>query len=365
MNLPISVIIPVYNAESTLRRAVESTVDLPEVGEVVLVDDAGPDGSLEICQELETEFSLVRLVRHPDLGNHGAGASRNLGIETATSPLIAFLDADDEYFPKRFRKDKEILEADPSVDGVYNAVTTGFVDEEARRQFFEKGFGDQEKLTLSAPIPPEELFFAMFSQHPTVSGGFCTDGITVRRKLLDRIGPFDTTLRLQQDTHLWSRMAAYGKLMPGEIQSPVARRWIHHANRMTDLEAQSRYESLWWDSLHREFRRRGLPRENWIAFAKAYAWWASGNATPPKATRAIAGMTRRSPRLFLERDGLFDVLIARASGNHRLGQRVLSAKNRLLRTVGLQDSLSPVEEESRSTSTDRNSTSPDSSPPLR
>ena len=80
----ISVIIPVYNAESYLRKAVQSAVNLVEVGEIILIEDQSPDNALALAVSLEQEFDKVKLFQHPDKKNHGAGAYRNLGIQKAS-----------------------------------------------------------------------------------------------------------------------------------------------------------------------------------------------------------------------------------------------------------------------------------------
>jgi glycosyltransferase involved in cell wall biosynthesis len=69
------------------------------------VEDKSPDNALEVCLKLAEKYQRVKLYQHPDQQNHGAGASRNLGIEKATGEFIAFLDADDYYLPlKLFQK---------------------------------------------------------------------------------------------------------------------------------------------------------------------------------------------------------------------------------------------------------------------
>ena len=62
----ISVIIPVYNAESYLRKAVQSAVNLVEVGEIILIEDQSPDNALVLAKKLEQEFEKVKLFLHPD-----------------------------------------------------------------------------------------------------------------------------------------------------------------------------------------------------------------------------------------------------------------------------------------------------------
>ena len=94
MTCKVSVIIPVYNAEGTIRRCVESLVYGKERDiEVILVDDCSSDGSWEVCQELDDEFQNVVIVRNKD--NSGVSFTRNHGLEKAKGKYIAFVDSDD------------------------------------------------------------------------------------------------------------------------------------------------------------------------------------------------------------------------------------------------------------------------------
>jgi glycosyltransferase involved in cell wall biosynthesis len=99
--LRVDVIVPVYNAADYVRKAVESALARPETVEVILVEDGSTDESLAVCQELAAEYPTVRLYRHPNGENRGAGASRNLAISESTRGHIAFLDAD-YFLPCRF-----------------------------------------------------------------------------------------------------------------------------------------------------------------------------------------------------------------------------------------------------------------------
>ncbi len=90
----VSVIIPVYNAEKTLRRCVESIVlgayrDI----EVILVEDQSTDGSWALCQELAQQFDNVRVLRNDR--NRGVSHTRNHGLEVAVGEYICFVDSDD------------------------------------------------------------------------------------------------------------------------------------------------------------------------------------------------------------------------------------------------------------------------------
>ncbi len=127
----ISVIIPVYNAEEFVVKAVESALQFPEVKEVLLIEDGSPDDALQVCQKLEADYDRAKLLQHPEKGNHGAGASRNLGLAIAACDYIAFLDADDFYLPNRFMADKKIFPENLAADFVYNAIGAHYYSAEA------------------------------------------------------------------------------------------------------------------------------------------------------------------------------------------------------------------------------------------
>ena len=114
----VSVVIPVYNAAPFLEAAVRSALAQPEVLEVVLVDDAGPDNSLAICERLAATEPKVSLYRHPDHGNRGAAVSRNLGFSKAKGIYVTFLDADDVFLPDRYAAERRIFAEHPDADVV-------------------------------------------------------------------------------------------------------------------------------------------------------------------------------------------------------------------------------------------------------
>ncbi|PTX10670.1 glycosyl transferase family 2 [Pontibacter mucosus] len=227
MNLfKVSVIIPVYNAEKFLRNAVESAVHLEEVGEVILVEDKSPDNALEICYQLVREYDKVKLYRHPNEENKGAGASRNLGIEKSRFEFIAFLDADDWYLPNRFTVESEVLATNKNVDGVYGA--TGYF-------YHDKNIFTKDLTTINIKYVNNNLLYNL----ATNKGAFTTNAITLRKSLLNKTGLFDTDLKLHQDTHLWYRVAHFGNIVAGIIDKPIAYRRVHNDNRIANRNRSS------------------------------------------------------------------------------------------------------------------------------
>lgn len=330
MDFKVSVVVPVYNAEKYLEKAVDSALYLDEVGEIILVEDKSPDNALELCEKLEAEHEKIKLFQHPDKGNHGAGASRNLGIKNAIFPFISFLDSDDYYLPDRFKEDKKLLLSNKDCDGVYCATGTHFYSEEAKTQFFEKGFGYQEVLTLTGDPGPSDLFKVLFNKHKTISGEFCTDGITVRREVFDRVGNFNTQLRLRQDIHLWSRLAAYCNLYAGEISKPVAMRGIHADNRMTVKKDHHPYVELWWNSLKKEFRSKPIASEKMRVFMQVFYNRKIKNSGTFRAVYFFIKNYLDNPSIVRKHYGDFDLNFLKIFGKNEITLRIISTKNKLV-----------------------------------
>lgn len=89
----ISVVVPVYNAEKTVKRCIDSVLaqSLSDF-ELILINDGSTDGSEKICLEAERSDSRVKYVSKE---NGGLSSVRNLGIDIAKSEYLSFIDSDD------------------------------------------------------------------------------------------------------------------------------------------------------------------------------------------------------------------------------------------------------------------------------
>lgn len=93
--MKVTVIIPVYNREKTIRRCINSIISQTvQPYEIIVVDDGSTDKSLKIVDEFNYNIKVIKQ-------NHrGAQAARNIGILNAGGDYIAFLDSDDEWMPQ-------------------------------------------------------------------------------------------------------------------------------------------------------------------------------------------------------------------------------------------------------------------------
>ncbi|MDN3204712.1 glycosyltransferase family 2 protein [Algoriphagus sediminis] len=228
MSFQVSVIIPVFNSEKYLEKSVQSALDLPEVLEVILIEDGSTDDSLKLCKALSEKEERVRLLQHPNQENRGVSSSRNLGIKSAKAKYVAFLDADDWYLPNRFKAEKDLVSQGKAFDGIYGA--TGFFEE-------ENGVLNTQKLTtIPKKVKPQDLVMTFLD---TTHDRFTTDAITFRKSFLDEIGYFNERMRLREDTHLWIRAAALGNIEQGLHREAVAIRRVHDSNSSRKLDDES------------------------------------------------------------------------------------------------------------------------------
>ncbi len=183
----VSVIIPTYNAEKTIKKTVESVLDQTYIYfEVIIINDGSTDKTLEIVEQIQD--SRIRVYSYP---NQGLAISRNRGIEQASGEYIAFLDADDLWTSDKLASQVEALANNPDTYVAYS--WTDYIDE--TDQFFKKG----SHISVSGNVYAQLLLI-----------DFLENGSTplIRRTALDQVGSFDYRLNPAEDWDMWLRLAA-------------------------------------------------------------------------------------------------------------------------------------------------------------
>jgi len=110
----VSVVVPCFRCGATIHRAVESVLAQTQLPlELILVDDASGDGTLEVLLELQRRHgpSWVKVITLHR--NAGVASARNAGWEAAGGDYVAFLDADDAWHPEKIRLQYEFMMSHP------------------------------------------------------------------------------------------------------------------------------------------------------------------------------------------------------------------------------------------------------------
>ena len=186
----ISVILPTYNRAGFLERAMGSVLaQRCPCGELIVVDDGSSDETPALVARLATTSPIA--VRSLYQENRGAAAARNTGIGAARGDLLAFLDSDDWWLPKKLELQAAALLANP-----------GKLIAHTREIWFRHGQRVNQKKKHD---PPDGDIFL-----PSLA--MCVVGMSTvmaRRQLFERYGLFDETLPCCEDYELWLRVGAH------------------------------------------------------------------------------------------------------------------------------------------------------------
>ena len=174
----VSVIIPVFNGEHTIKRALDSVFNQTFSDfEIIVVDDASTDRTVELV----AQYGSDRLTVIRSAENRGAGAARNRGIEAARGRWIAFLDSDDAWKPEKLARQIELLKQS---DQSATACATGY-------QIEKKGRSLVINLNLTPERFRQDILFGC-----TISPG---STLLLERYVFDEIGGFDESFRRLED----------------------------------------------------------------------------------------------------------------------------------------------------------------------
>ena len=123
MNPTVSIIVPVYNAEATISRCIESIINQEYRDfELLLIDDGSIDSSGTICDRYAAEDSRIRLI-HKE--NTGVSETRNMALDLACGTYLQFLDSDDWITPnatRLFVEEAERYHCDMVISDFYRVV---------------------------------------------------------------------------------------------------------------------------------------------------------------------------------------------------------------------------------------------------
>ena len=197
-NKLISVVIPVYNRENLVVRALDSVfLQSYRPLEVIVVDDGSTDETVKTIQNwidahLQSNSFMVRLICQDQMGGN---AARNRGVEESIGEYIAFLDSDDVWNKKKLEKQLKYFE-DSDVGGVYCGVQHMDLASETITTTYQRNY------------PVGWILEEILVRDVTAQ----TSTYILRKEVFQKVGNFDLSLQARQDWDMWIRLASKYKI---------------------------------------------------------------------------------------------------------------------------------------------------------
>lgn len=189
----ISVIIPLYNKENEVSRAIKSVLSQTFVDfEVIVVNDGSTDKGPDIVKSISDP--RIRIIDQP---NAGVSAARNRGIFEAQAGLIAFLDADDEWEPDFLETIMRLRDKFPSCE-VFATNYSFHRANDYRRRTIIRGL----PLGFKEGILTDYFKIAAQSDPP-----LCSSAVVVTIKAIEAVGGFPIGVIAGEDLLTWARLA--------------------------------------------------------------------------------------------------------------------------------------------------------------
>jgi glycosyltransferase involved in cell wall biosynthesis len=266
----VSVIVPAFNAASTLRESVESAL-AGSYGniEIIIADDGSTDSTAKIAEELTTQDARISLHRR---SNGGVSAALNTGLAAAQGEYIARLDADDLWHPAKLERQMEAARRTPAAALIYTWVR--YIDSESRVHCD----GPPQR------FPPRALCRGIYE---SLVGG--NSSALMRRDVVRELGGYDETLSSWEDLLLQLRISASRGI------DHVPEYLVGYRVRPGSLSARP-------DNMLASWRKaRGLIDELFPQVPRFVRDWAHGKRCAELAESfAWKGEYRRSARLLAE-----------------------------------------------------------------
>lgn len=193
-----SVVIPLYNKQEFIKRAIDSVLSQSFTNyEIILVDDGSTDRSLDVVNSYKN--SRINVIQQK---NAGVSAARNKGIVAARYEWVAFLDADDEWTHDHLQVISDVILKYPAIVALGTAYNK--IDTQGNVRRLRHPYSISEKTSFQL----EDYFlFCVQYDHPLHSSS-----AVVRRDVLMSIGGFPVNIRAGEDLITWAKLAAIGTI---------------------------------------------------------------------------------------------------------------------------------------------------------
>ncbi|MHC5936039.1 glycosyltransferase [Nostoc sp.] len=183
----ISVVIPAYNSEKTIKETIESVLNQSFTDfELIIINDGSQDSTLDVVTQIQD--SRIKVFSY---SNAGGNVSRNRGLDLAVGKFVSFLDADDIWTPDKLQTQLKALQENVAAKVAYS--WTNYIDENS-------------KIVLSGTyfIANGDVYEKLLVTNFLANG---SNPLICREALIELDG-FDESLGAAQDWDMWLRLAS-------------------------------------------------------------------------------------------------------------------------------------------------------------
>ena len=191
VRMMVSVVIPMYNSEDTIKNAIDSVMNQStQVSiEIHITNDGSTDGGDQVVRACINEYQHSPIpIYYYEQENKGVSVARNVGLQNAKGTYIAMLDADDVWSATKLARQLEVFKQHPEIDFL-GCARNG----EATRIL-------GKKIDTLHRVTVKELFIKMYPQTSTA---------VFKRVLFEQLGGYDEELRYGEDSDFWVRYCAH------------------------------------------------------------------------------------------------------------------------------------------------------------
>jgi glycosyltransferase involved in cell wall biosynthesis len=199
----ISVIIPVYNRPTLVKRAIESVLNQTlKAGEIIVIDDGSTDETLSVLKTFKEKIKVI------SQKNSGVSSARNSGIKLAKYPWITFLDSDDEWREDKLEKQLDFHKNSPHILFSHTHeewVRDGKVIKQKKQHKKPHGYCFEENLEFCKIAPSTSM---------------------IDKSIFEKVGLFDESLEVCEDYDLWLRILKEYEL--GLVEEVLTTKYAGH-----------------------------------------------------------------------------------------------------------------------------------------
>ncbi|MDQ6820812.1 MAG: glycosyltransferase [Actinomycetota bacterium] len=266
MSARVTALIGAYNNATTLERAAGSILEqtVAEL-ELLIIDDGSIDRTGEIAARVAAQDGRVRVLTMPS--NVGISRSLNSGLEAASAPYVAVLDADDWSDPRRLERQLEVLESDSSIAVVGCRMRE--VDESGRELVPRTSLASGEVNRVLMRFNPIPNTAAAFRRDPVMA-----------------VGGYDPRYLWAAEYDLWLRLAEHHRIFA--LDEVLATRQMSSSNVAARREREQIAETI-------VMRGRAMIRQRSVQGITGLAAPALSYATPLPLKRARRRRLSQAP----------------------------------------------------------------------